>query len=225
MKWYGQPNGKRGRSQTFNDKAIQFCLSIKCVFISTKLGHEDEAKPVAPGWARLESAGLQHGKLAAKDAAGGYRRRATHDGLASAGGQHRHQNPGRKRMKDEETWCGYRRQWRKVHLGSMRPASAAQLDSCRRAHCQRQCDGADDTKDCHEAIALRAAHTIISTGKNAKPGRQTAAVAIRVTTSSARLKGREANIEEMERLPPAQPCRNQDALLQAAGRTSHGTRL
>ncbi len=92
-------------------------------------------------------------------------------------------------MKDEETWCGLPPpvaqgaswdrcvQARDPGRGSDRrhgrqrtcPASAAQLDSCRRAHCQRQCDGADDTKDCHEAIALRAAHAILSTGKNAKP--------------------------------------------------------
>ncbi|WP_417921648.1 transposase, partial [Christiangramia marina] len=30
-------------------------------------------------------------------------------------------------------------------------------------------DGAYDTKDCHEAIAMRAAHAIIPTRKNAKP--------------------------------------------------------
>jgi len=32
MKWHGQPSGKRGRSQTFSDEAIQFCLSLKCLF-------------------------------------------------------------------------------------------------------------------------------------------------------------------------------------------------
>ena len=32
MKWHGRPSGKRGRSQTFSDEAIQFCLSIKCLF-------------------------------------------------------------------------------------------------------------------------------------------------------------------------------------------------
>ena len=32
MRWHGQSNGKRGRSQTFSDEAIQFCLSIKCLF-------------------------------------------------------------------------------------------------------------------------------------------------------------------------------------------------
>jgi hypothetical protein len=32
MNWRGQPSGKRGRSEKFSDQAIQFCLSIKCVF-------------------------------------------------------------------------------------------------------------------------------------------------------------------------------------------------
>jgi len=32
MNLHGQPSGKRGRSQRFSDEAIQFCLSIKCLF-------------------------------------------------------------------------------------------------------------------------------------------------------------------------------------------------
>ena len=32
MNWHGQANGKRGRSPSFSDEAIQFCLSIKCLF-------------------------------------------------------------------------------------------------------------------------------------------------------------------------------------------------
>ena len=32
MQWLAAPNGKRGRSQTFSDAAIQFCLTIKCLF-------------------------------------------------------------------------------------------------------------------------------------------------------------------------------------------------
>ena len=32
MQWLGKPSGKRGRSPTFSDAAIQFCLSIKCLF-------------------------------------------------------------------------------------------------------------------------------------------------------------------------------------------------
>ena len=32
MQWFATPNGKHGRQQTFSDAAIQFCLSIKCLF-------------------------------------------------------------------------------------------------------------------------------------------------------------------------------------------------
>lgn len=32
MNWYGSPSGKRGRSQTFSDTAIEFCLIIKEIF-------------------------------------------------------------------------------------------------------------------------------------------------------------------------------------------------
>ena len=32
MQWLAAPSGKRGRRQTFSDAAIQFCLSIKCLF-------------------------------------------------------------------------------------------------------------------------------------------------------------------------------------------------
>ena len=32
MRWLAAPSGKRGRRQTFSDAAIQFCLSIKCLF-------------------------------------------------------------------------------------------------------------------------------------------------------------------------------------------------
>ena len=32
MQWFAAPSGKRGRQRTFSDAAIQFCLSIKCLF-------------------------------------------------------------------------------------------------------------------------------------------------------------------------------------------------
>ena len=32
MQWHGQPTGRRGRSPTFSDAAIQFCLTIKGLF-------------------------------------------------------------------------------------------------------------------------------------------------------------------------------------------------
>lgn len=32
LKWVAEPTGKRGRNPTFSDAAIQFCLTIKCLF-------------------------------------------------------------------------------------------------------------------------------------------------------------------------------------------------
>ena len=32
MQWYAPASGKRGRQQIFSDRAIEFCLSIKCLF-------------------------------------------------------------------------------------------------------------------------------------------------------------------------------------------------
>ena len=32
MQWHAPATGKRGRQPTFSDAAIQFCLSIKCLF-------------------------------------------------------------------------------------------------------------------------------------------------------------------------------------------------
>ena len=32
MHWYVPASGKRGRQQLFSDRAIEFCLSIKCLF-------------------------------------------------------------------------------------------------------------------------------------------------------------------------------------------------
>ena len=32
MQWLAAPTGKRGRCQKFSDAAIQFCLTIKCLF-------------------------------------------------------------------------------------------------------------------------------------------------------------------------------------------------
>ncbi|MDP3344872.1 MAG: transposase, partial [Hydrogenophaga sp.] len=32
MQWYAPASGKRGRQRIFSEAAIQFCLSIKCLF-------------------------------------------------------------------------------------------------------------------------------------------------------------------------------------------------
>ena len=64
--------GKRRRRQTFSDAAIQFCLSIKCLFglaLRQTLGAGGEPAAAGVG-AGLAGAGLQHGVPTSEDAAG-----------------------------------------------------------------------------------------------------------------------------------------------------------
>jgi len=85
------------------------------------------------------------------------------------------------KWKTKKHGADYRRQWRKVHLGidastleiramevtdnnigdaPVLPALLSQIPADERIGSVSG-DGAYDTKDCHEAIALRAAHTVI----------------------------------------------------------------
>ena len=101
MKWHAHPSGKRGRSHIFSAGAIQFCLSIKCLFnlpLRQAMGMTQSLLRLARlGWTWLAGAGQQHGQPTAEDPAGDHRRRADHDRLASAGGQHGHQAAGQTR--------------------------------------------------------------------------------------------------------------------------------
>jgi len=96
---------------------------------------------------------------------------------------------GQGEWKTKKHGADYRRQWRKGHLGidastleiraievtdnsigdaSVLPALLSQIPADERI-ASVSGDGAYDTKDCHEAIALRAAYAIVPTRKNAKP--------------------------------------------------------
>lgn len=86
-------------------------------------------------------------------------------------------------------------------------------------------DGAYDTKGCHEAIALRQADAIIPIRKNAKLWGRTVLVPRRAMRFCERHAGQDEQSGKVERLPPTQSGRDQDALLQAAWRTHHGPRL
>ena len=85
MNWRGRPSGKRGRSQTFSDEAIQFCLSIKCLFnlpLRQAMGMVQSLLHLASlDWAVPDYSTISR---APEDAAGCYRGSARHDGFASA---------------------------------------------------------------------------------------------------------------------------------------------
>jgi hypothetical protein len=190
MNWYGQASGKRGRSPTFSDEAIQFCLSIKCLF-SLPL-----RQAMGMTQSLLQLAGLD---WPVPDYSTVSRRQKTLrvaiEVVPTTTGLHLLVDSTGIKMLGEGEWktkkhgADYRRQWRKVHLGidavtleirAMEVTDNSIGDAPMLPNLLGQIppeepivsvsgDGAYDTKRCHEAIALRQADAIIPTRKNAKP--------------------------------------------------------
>jgi hypothetical protein len=98
MRWYAPASGKRGRQRVFSDAAIQFCLSIKCLFglaLRQSLGLVESLLRMAGlDWTGLEGARLQHREPTPEDAAGATALPSQHHSAGPAGGQHGHQVPG-----------------------------------------------------------------------------------------------------------------------------------
>ena len=150
---------------------------------------------------------------------------------------------GEGEWKRKKHGAEYRRQWRKVHLGidaqtleiraievtdnsvgdaPVLPHLLAQIPPDEKL-ASVSADGAYDTKACHGAIAQRGAQAIIPPRKNAKIWKDKSAGAqVRNQAVEALSTLGLTHLEEVERLPPAQPGRDQDALLQAAGRAGDG---
>ncbi|MFS0754470.1 IS5 family transposase [Noviherbaspirillum sp. 1P10PC] len=190
MNWHGQASGKRGRSPSFSDEAIQFCLSIKCLF-SLPLRQAMGIAQSLLGLAGLDWPVPDYSIVS--------RRQKTLQVAIEVApttiGLHLLVDSTGIKMLGEGEWktkkhgADYRRQWRKVHLGidaatleiramevthnsigdaPMLPNLLDQIP-LEEAIASVSGDGAYDTKDCHEAIALRHADAIIPTRKNAKP--------------------------------------------------------
>lgn len=190
MNWHGQASGKRGRSPTFSDQSIQFCLSIKCLF-SLPL-----RQAMSMTQSLLQLAGLD---WSVSDYSTVSRRQKTLqvaiEVVPTTTGLHLLVDSTGIKMLGEGEWktkkhgADYRRQWRKVHLGidaatleiramevtdnsigdaPMLPYLLGQV-STEEQIASVSGDGAYDTKGCHEAIALRQADAIIPIRKNAKP--------------------------------------------------------
>ena len=188
--WHGQPSGKRGRSQTFSDEAIQFCLSIKCLFnlpLRQAMGMTQSLLQLAGlDWSVPDYSTVSRRQKTLQVAIGAV---STTTGLHLLVDSTGIKMLGEGEWKTKKHGADYRRQWRKVHLGidastleiramevtdnsigdaPVLPALLEQIPADERI-ASVSGDGAYDTKDCHEAIALRAAHAIIPIRKNAKP--------------------------------------------------------
>jgi hypothetical protein len=190
LNWHGQANGKRGRSPSFSDEAIQFCLSIKCLF----------SLPLRQAMGRAQSLlGLASLDWPVPDYSTVSRRQKTLrvaiEVVPTTTGLHLLVDSTGIKMLGEGGWktkkhgADYRRQWRKVHLGidaatleirtmevTDNSIGDAPMLSNLLGHIPPKeqlasvsGDGVYDTKGCHEAIALRQADAIIPTRKNAKP--------------------------------------------------------
>ena len=189
MQWFATPSGKRGRQPVFSDAAIQFCLSIKCLFglaLRQSLGLVESLLRLAgldwpvPNFSTV-SRRQQDLKVQLS-----YRPSTTAlDLLVDSTGI---KFLGEGEWKRKKHGADYRRQWRKVHIAidansleiraievtsnsvgdaPMLPELLSQIP-LDEAIGSVSGDGAYDTKACHAAIAQRQAQAVIPPRKNAK---------------------------------------------------------
>ncbi|NDV12288.1 IS5 family transposase [Crenobacter caeni] len=193
LQWQAEPSGKPGRSATFSDAAIQFCLSIKCLFglaLRQTIGLVESLIKLAgldwqvPNFSTLSR--RQHSiavKIPAQKHGRGLQLLIDSTGI---------QFLGEGEWKRKKHGAEYRRQWRKVHLG----IDAGTLEICAievtgngvgdapilpellkqippdEPIASVSTDGAYDTKACHAAIAARNAEAIIPVRKNGRPWKE-----------------------------------------------------
>jgi Transposase DDE domain len=211
--WLGAPSGKRGRSATFTDAAIQACLTLKAPFglslrqatgLTTRLLGLAGLDLAVPDFSTLSR--RQKGLKVAipyRPSTGALHLLFDSTGIKSAG---------------EAEWFAKKhgpskpRQWRKVHLGidadtleiraiwvtggrvrdaPMLPALLDQIPADQPIDTVTAY-GAFDTRGCHTAIAARCACAVIPSRKNARPWQESTpgAQARRDTVRSTRRLGR-----------------------------------
>ena len=196
MNWDGIPSGKRGRSQTFSDAAIQTCLTMKVLF----------------GMALRQTTGFMESLLRltgldwdVPDFSTICRRQRT---LAvsipyrgSKGPLHLLIDSTGIKVEGEGEWNARkhggpkRRVWRKIHIGideqtleirAVEITGSNTGDAPMLPHLLNQiprdqeigsvtADGDYDTRRCHNAIADRGASAVIPPRKNAQPWKPTTA--------------------------------------------------
>lgn len=190
MRWHGGASGKRGRSPTYSEAAIQFCLTMKSLFnlpLRQAMGMTQSLLRLAGlDWQvpDFSTVSRRQKHLAVTIGA-----RPTTTGLHLLVDSTGIKMLGEGEWKTKKHGADYRRQWRKVHLGidattleiraievtgngtgdaPMLPCLLDQIGNDEPI-ASVSGDGAYDTKCCHEAIARRGAEEVIPTRRNAKP--------------------------------------------------------
>lgn len=189
MQWSAPATGKRGRKPTFSDAAIQFCLTIKCLFgfaLRQATGVVENLLQLAGlNWAVPDSSTICRRqktlqvKIPARQSQGCLHLLVDSTSIKMLGEGQR---------KTKKHGAEYRRQWRKAHLGidaqtleiraievtDNKVGDAPVLPDLLQQIANDEViasvsgDGAYDTKGCHAAIAARQAAAIIPTRKNAR---------------------------------------------------------
>lgn len=196
MQWYATVSGKRGRQRTFSDAAIQFCLSIKCLFglaLRQSLGLVESLLRLAGLDWRVPDFSTVCRRQKDLSVKLPYRPSTTALDLLVDSTGIKFQGEGEWKCKKHG--AEYRRQWRKVHLAidartldiraievtdngtgdaPMLPELLSQIPPDEPIASVGG-DGAYDTKACHAAIALRNAQAIIPPRKNARAWKGTQA--------------------------------------------------
>lgn len=207
MQWLAAPTGKRGRHPTFSDAAIQFCLSIKCLFglpLRQSLGLVQSLLALAKlDWPvpDFSTVSRRQKKLPVKLV-----KRASAQGLHLLVDSTGIKFLGEGEWKRKKHGAQYRRQWRKVHLGvdadtleirAIEITDNSVGDAPMLAELMGQIaseesiasvsgDGAYDTKGCHQAIAARGAMAIIPPRKNARLWKKAASAGAVVRNEAVR---------------------------------------
>lgn len=192
LQWYAPASGRSGRQRVFSDAAIQFCLSIKCLFglaLRQSLGLVESLLRLACVDWKVPDFSTVCRRQKTLRVQLPYRPCTTAlDLLVDSTGI---KFLGEGEWKRKKHGAEYRRQWRKVHLGidaqtleiraievtnnsvgdaPMLPELLGQIPADE-AVASVSGDGAYDTKACHAAIAQRGAQAVIPPRKNARPWR------------------------------------------------------
>lgn len=199
MQWYAPASGRRGRQHIFSDAAIQFCLSIKCLFglaLRQSLGLVESLLRMAGlDWRVPDFSTVSRRQKTLRVQLPYQPSTTALDLLVDSTGI---KFLGEGEWKRKKHGAEYRRQWRKVHLGidastleiraievtdnsvgdaPMLPELLGQIPPDEPI-ASVSGDGAYDTKACHAAIVERGAQAVIPPRKNAQAWKATLAGAL-----------------------------------------------
>ncbi|GAB3189107.1 hypothetical protein GCM10027292_19680 [Hydrogenophaga aquatica] len=194
MQWYATATGKRGRQPTLSNAAIQFCLSIKCLFgldLRRSLGLVESLLRLAGLDWKVPDFSTVCRRQKSLGVTLPYRPITTALDLLVGSIGIKFLGEGERKCKKHGAEC--RRQWRKVHpaidahtldIRAIEVTDNGMGDASMLTELLSQIradeplasvggDGAYDTKACHAAIAQRNAQAIVPPRKNARAWKST----------------------------------------------------